>query len=126
MNRIDKQTKAVAEARSRAAVGAEFAEDYVTVKGVKFYHQTVAHAWVIPMAAAACAKSGDFERGMVTMYLLAQSPEDVRNRCMREIRKGEVLDRAMDFFIARGVTPAELSQELDVEELLRNPYEKNA
>ena len=126
MNRIDKQVKAVSEAKSRAAIGAEFAADYVEVCGVKFYYQTVAHAWVIPMAATRCEKLSTFEKGIVTTYLLAQSPEDVRNRCVQEIRKGEVFDRAMDFFIARGITPADLSAELDVEELLRNPYEKNS
>ena len=123
---IEKLTKKVADARSNAALGSEFAPDYVEVRGVKFYYQTVAHAWVIPMAAQRCEKLSVFEKGIVTTYLLAQSPEDVRNRCMQEIRKGEVFDRAMDFFIAHGITPADLTDELDVEELLRHPYEKNA
>ena len=123
---IEKLTKKVADARSSAALGAEFAPDHVEVRGVKFYYQTVAHAWVIPMAAQRCEKLSTFEKGIVTTYLLAQSPEDVRNRCMQEIRKGEVFDRAMDFFISRGITPADLADELDVEELLRHPYEKNA
>jgi len=123
---VDKLTKKVADARNNAALGSEFAPDYVEVRGVKFYYQTVAHAWVIPMAAQRCEKLSDFEKGIVTAYLLAQPPEEVRNRCVAEIRKGEVFARALDFFISRGITPGDLSDELDVEELLRHPYEKNA
>ena len=123
---IEKQVSAVAEAKSAAAIGAGFAADYVEVKGVKLYYQTVAHAWIIPMAVNCLGdKIGVFEKGLVVAYLLAQTAEEVRNRCMQEVRKGVLLDRAMDFFISRGITPEDLNA-VDVESLMRNPYEKNS
>ena len=123
---IEKQVSAVAEAKSAAAIGAGFAADYVEVKGVTLYYQTVAHAWIIPMAVNCLGdKIGVFEKGLVVAYLLAQTAEEVRNRCMQEVRKGVLLDRAMDFFISRGITPEDLNA-VDVESLMRNPYEKNS
>lgn len=124
--KIEHLTKKVADAKNTAAIGAEFAEDYIIIKGVKFYHQTVSHAWVIPMAVARLGdKLSVFDKGMVSMYLLANSPEDVRNKCMQELRKGVLYERAMNFFIEHEITPADL-EAADLETLLQHPYEKNA
>ena len=73
--KIERLTQKVADAKTTAAIGAEFAEDYIIIKGVKFYHQTVSHAWVIPMVAA---RLGDelsiFDKG----YLLSPAKRFAR------------------------------------------------
>ena len=58
-------------ARGAAAIGGEFACDHIEVKGVRFYYKTVAHAWIIPAVFNRLAGLSDFEKGVVTCYLLS-------------------------------------------------------
>ena len=123
-DRIDDAIGAMNEARTRAAVGAEFAPEYITVKGVRFYYKTVAHAWIIPAVFNKMTGISDFEKGVVSCYLLTMSAEEVRNRGMQELAAGQLLDNALGFFIDRGISPEDLEL-IDVEQLMTHPYQKN-
>ena len=124
---MDNSDKALAElnaARDKAAVGGEFAPDYITVKGVRFHYKTVAHAWIIPAVFNRLAGISDFEKGVISCYLLSMSAEEVRNRAMQELSEGKLLDNALGFFIDNGISPEDFEQ-IDVERLMLHPYQKN-
>lgn len=124
MNKTDTAIAALKEAENRAAVGAEFAPDYITFKGVRFYYKTVAHAWIIPAVFNRLQELSGFDKGVVSCYLLAMSAEEVRNRAMQELSEGKLLDNAISFFIDREITPEDFEQ-IDVEKLMNHPYQKN-
>ena len=123
-NETDRALAALSEAKSKAAVGEEFASDYITFKGVRFYYRTVAHAWIIPAVFNKMTGISDFEKGVVSCYLLAMSAEEVRNRAMQELSEGKLLDNAIGFFIDHGIGPEDFEQ-IDVEQLMTHPYQKN-
>lgn len=123
-DKTDNAITALTEARTKAAVGAEFAPEYITVKGVRFYYKTVAHAWIIPAVFNKMTGISDFEKGVISCYLLAMSAEEVRNRAMQELSEGKLLDNALGFFIDRGISPEDFEQ-IDVEQLMTHPYQKN-
>lgn len=103
-------------ARNRAAIGGEFAPDYKEIKGVRFYYQTVAHAWVMPYLSGLDAISG----GIVMLYALAHDADAVRNKVLPEIWDGSIIRKATEFFIEKGLSPTDLDG-LDVA-LLQHPY----
>ena len=123
-NRTDAAIVELTAARDKAAVGGEFAPDYVTFKGVRFYYKTVAHAWIIPAVFNRLTDISDFEKGVVSCYLLSMSADEVRNRAMQELSEGKLLFLALGFFIDRGISPEDLGQ-IDVERLMLHPYQKN-
>lgn len=124
-NETDRALAALSEAKSKAAVGEEFAPDYITFKGVRFYYRTVAHAWIIPAVFNRLGDISAFDKGVVSCYLLSLSAEDVRNRGMQELSEGKLLDCALGFFIDHGITPEDF-EKIDIEKLMNNPYQKNA
>ena len=113
---LDTSMAKLAAARSRAAIGGEFAPDYKEIKGVRFYYQTVAHAWVLPYLSEMDAISG----GIVVLYALAHDADAVRNKVLPEIWDGSIVRKATEFFIEKGLSPADLDG-LDVA-LLQHPY----
>ena len=123
-NETDRALAALSEAKNRAALGEEFAPDYITFKGVRFYYRTVAHAWIIPAVFNRLRDISAFDKGVVSCYLLSLSAEDVRNRAMQELSEGKLLDNALGFFIDRGISPEDFEQ-IDVEQLMTHPYQKN-
>lgn len=124
MERVNQAIDQLAEARNRAALGAEFAPDYVTLKGVKFYYKTFAHAWVIPAVIGRNPGVSVFERSMLVLYVLAQPPELVRNTILQQLDEGNIVERAMAFFDENNLDPEDL-ETLDVEKLTSHPYAKN-
>ena len=124
MDNVSQAIDRLAEAKNNAALGAEFAPDYVTLKGVKFFYKTFAHAWVIPAAISRNAKLSMFERGMLVLYILAQPPDLVRNTVMQQLDKGNIIDAAAAFFEKNNLTPEDL-ESLDAEKLMQHPYAKN-
>lgn len=124
-NETDRALAALNQAKTNAAVGAEFAPEYITVKGVRFYYKTVAHAWIIPAVFNRLRDLTNFDKGVVSCYLLSLSAEDVRNRGMQELSEGKLLDCALGFFIDHGITPEDF-EKIDIEKLMNNPYQKNA
>ena len=125
MAESDKALDALNKARQEAAVGAEFASDCVTLKGVKFYYKTVAHAWIIPAVFNRMKDASEFERGVVSCYLLSMTSDEVRNRAMQELAEGKLLDNAIGFFCEAGIVPEDM-EKIDVEKLMTHPYQKNA
>ncbi len=123
-DRTDNAIAALNEAKTRAAVGGEFAPDYITVKGVRFHYKTVAHAWIIPAVFNRLTGISDFEKGVISCYLLSMSAEEVRNRAMQELSEGKLTDNALGFFIDNGISPEDFEQ-IDVERLMLHPYQKN-
>ena len=123
-NATERALAALNQAKTSAAVGAEFAPEYITVKGVRFYYKTVAHAWIIPAVFNRLRDLTDFDKGIVSCYLLTMSAEEVRNRGMQELSEGKLLDNAIGFFIDCGISPDDLG-EIDAEKLMQHPYQKN-
>lgn len=124
MSKTDKALADLAQARNNAALGAEFAPEYVMLKGVRIFYQTFSHAWVIPAVVSRNAKASVFEKGMLTVYVLAQPPEMVRNEIMQQLDAGNIIGAAMDFFAKNQITPDDL-ESLDVDKLMQQPYAKN-
>ena len=123
-NETQRALAALNQAKTNAAVGAEFAQEYITFKGIRFHYKTVAHAWIIPYVFNKMQDLGDFEKGTVSCYLLAMSAGEVRNRAMQELTEGKLLENAIGFFIDHGITPDDFTA-IDVEKLMRHPYQKN-
>lgn len=124
MDKIDQAVEKFTEARNNSALGAEFAPDYVTLKGVRFFYKTFAHAWVIPAVVGRNPKISVFERGMLVLYVLAQPPELVRNTILQQLDEGNIVQRAMEFFDSNKLEPEDL-ESLDVDKLTQHPYAKN-
>ena len=114
----DFQTAAekAANARSKAALGTEFAVDHVIVKGVKFYYQQVAHAWALPLLQ----ELDQFSAGLAALYVLAHDADTVRNVVIPEIWNGSIREKAIQFFIDKNLLPEDLAG-LD-KMLLQHPY----
>ena len=114
----DFQTAAekAANARSKAALGTEFAVDHVIVKGVKFYYQQVAHAWALPLLQ----ELDQFSAGLAALYVLAHDADTVRNVVIPEIWNGSIREKAIQFFIDKNLLPEDLAG-LD-KKLLQHPY----
>lgn len=124
MSTTEKAIEKYSEARNKAALGAEFAPEYMTLKGVKIWHKTFSHAWVIPAVISRNAFAGLFEKGMLTIYVLAHPPEMVRNEIMQQLNEGNIIEKAMEFFEKNQFTPEDL-ESLDVDKLMQQPYAKN-
>lgn len=125
MSEIDKAAGKYREARNDAALGPEFAPEYVLLKGQhKVWYKTFSHAWVIPAAVGRCSKASLFEKGLLTVYILMQDPETVRNSVMQQLDEGRLLDAAFEFFASKGILPEDI-EELPVDKLMQNPYSKN-
>jgi hypothetical protein len=113
------------EAKAAAATGAEFAPEYIEKFGVKFFYKTVSHAWVISAVVARFPKSSDFEKGLIVLYLLSLSPEEVRNRAMQEAEEGRILESAIQFMEEHGISPEDAEKlDHDVQKLMSHPYKK--
>ena len=123
MDKVDQAVKGLADAKNTAAQGAEFAPEYVDFKGIRLFYKTVSHAWVIPAVISRYEKSGAFEKGLLTIYILAQPPEAVRNMVMQQLADGTVMAAAIEFFEANRLLPEDL-ETLDVDKLMRHPYQK--
>ena len=113
------------EAKTKAAVGEEFARDHIEFKGVRFYYKTVAHAWIIPAVFSRLPDISNFERGMIAAYLLAMSAEEVRSKAMQLLEEGKLQNAALDFFITHGIVPDDL-EEINPERLMEHPYSKHS
>lgn len=121
---INKAVNDVKTAKSTAALGAEFAPEYIKIKDVKLWYKTVSHAWVLPAVIENPKITSDFEKGMLTFYILAHDPESVRNKIMQELKEGTITDKALDFMITNQLVPEDF-EGIGANELLRNPYTKN-
>lgn len=113
----------LAEAKESAALGAEFAPEYIERFGIRFYYKTVSHAWVIPMAITRCKGAGDFEKGLIVLYLLSMTAEEVRNRATQEAADGTLLANAIKFMEEHGISPEDAEQ-IEPEKLMSHPYKK--
>ncbi len=113
------------EAKTKAAVGEEFARDYIEFKGVRFYYKTVAHAWIIPAVFNRLPNINNFDRGMIAAYLMAMPAEEVRSKAMQLLEEGKLQDAALDFFIAHDIAPDDL-EEINPERLMEHPYSKHS
>ena len=116
MSNFEAAVNAAADARNKAALGAEFAADYVVVKGVKFYYQQVAHAWAMPLLQ----EMDQFSAGLAALYILAHDADTVRNEVIPEIWNGSIREKAIQFFIDKNLLPDDLAG-LD-QKLLQHPY----
>lgn len=123
-NATERALAALNQAKTNAAVGAEFAPEYITFKDVRFYYKTVAHAWIIPYVFNKLPNLDNFEKGTVSCYLLAMSAGEVRNRAMQELSEGKLLENAIGFFIDHGITPEDFTA-INAEKLMQHPYQKN-
>lgn len=121
MNELQSKVAELGEAKTKAAIGEEFAREYIEFKGIRFYYKTVAHAWIIPAVFGRMQEMNDFDRGMIAAYLLTMSAEEVRSKAMQQLEEGRLKDAALDFFIGKGIVPADLEQ-INPERLLEHPY----
>ena len=117
MSDFESAVHAAAAARNKAALGTEFAADYVAVKGVKFYYQQVAHAWAMPLLR----EMDQFSAGLAALYILAHDADTVRNVIIPEIWNGSIREKAIQFFIDKNLLPEDLTG-LD-QKLLQHPYD---
>ena len=99
MNDFQTAAEKAANARSKAALGTEFAVDYVVVKDVKFYYQQVAHAWALPLLQ----ELDQFSAGLAALYVLAHDADTVRNEIIPEIWNGSIRQKAVQFFIDKNL-----------------------
>lgn len=112
-------------AKAAAAVGAEFAPEYIEKFGARFYYKTVSHAWVITAIVSRFPNASDFEKGLIVLYLLSMSPEEVRNRALQEASEGRLIESAIAFMEKHGISPEDLDKlDQDVQKLMSHPYKK--
>jgi hypothetical protein len=109
--KVKGQVNKVVEAKNRAAVQEQFAPDYMEVKGVKFYKPKLAHVW--PLSRIQALEMPPMDRAIVIAYALTHDQESTRNVLMREITKGEVVDRAYAFFQDNNLGPEEVGKVAD-------------
>lgn len=112
-------------AKAAAAVGAEFAPEYIEKFGARFYYKTVSHAWVITAIVSRVPNASDFEKGLIVLYLLSMSPEEVRNRALQEALEGRLIESAIAFMEKHGISPEDADKlDQDVQKLMSHPYKK--
>lgn len=112
-------------AKAAAAVGAEFAPEYIEKFGARFYYKTVSHAWVITAIVSRVPNASDFEKGLIVLYLLSMSPEEVRNRALQEASEGRLIESAIAFMEKHGISPEDADKlDQDVQKLMSHPYKK--
>ena len=125
MNGTEQAIGRLEEAKAAAASGAEFAPEYIEKFGARFYYKTVSHAWVISAVVARFPNAGDVERGLIRLYLLSLSPEEVRNRAMQEAEEGRIFESAIAFMEEHGIFPEDADKlDEDVRKLMTHPYKK--
>lgn len=123
MDRTDQAIQNLAEAKENAALGAEFAPDYIDYKGLRIYYKTVSHAWVIPAVVNRYKNAGDFEKGLLVFYLLTMNAEEVRSRAMQELAEGTIVADAIAFMEDHNLTPDDVDA-IDLSALMAHPYKK--
>lgn len=112
-------------AKAAAAVGAEFAPECIEKFGARFYYKTVSHAWVITAIVSRFPNASDFEKGLIVLYLLSMSPEEVRNRALQEASEGRLIESAIAFMEKHGISPEDADKlDQDVQKLMSHPYKK--
>ena len=80
---------------------------------------------MISAVVARFPNAGDFERGLIVLYLLSLSPEEVRNRAMQEAEEGRILESAIAFMEEHGIFPEDADKlDEDVRKLMTHPYKK--
>lgn len=101
---IKKVREKLKVAKERQAAGIEFAGDYLELDGVKFYKPTMAHLWLFERmkhSVQCTASFSDF--GVCVAYGLAHKQEDVRNKLMAQVTKGQLVDKAYAFVSAKEI-----------------------
>lgn len=107
--------------RDDAAVGIEFAEDYVEKEGIRFYYATVAHKWILMKLSGKQFKNlDDFDKATVMAYCLAHKMPDHLTELSAQMRKAEIFEKALAFFVQRNISPEVLA---GINDLLLNPYD---
>ena len=120
MGKLEKAEAAYLAAHDNAAVGIEFAEDFRDIGGVRFYRATVAHKWVLmKLSGEAFKKLDNYDKVTVTAYVLAHKMPEHLTALSLQMRKADILEKALTFFVAKGVDPECLAE---VNELLQHPY----
>jgi len=120
----DELAAAAAEAeaaREDAAVGAEFAEDWIEpAPGIRLYYATVAHKWVLLKLSGPQFRDLDnIDKATVMAYVLSfRMPENL-TRLAAEMRKKDIFDRALTWLAENRIDPEVLGK---VDTLLRHPY----
>ena len=117
IKRIQDESGAV---RDDAAVGIEFAEDYMEKEGIRFYYATVAHKWILMKLSGKQFKHlDDFDKATVMAYCLAHKMPDHLTELSAQMRKATIFEKALDFFIKKNISPEILA---GINELMLHPY----
>lgn len=120
MGKLEKAEAAYLAAHDNAAVGIEFAEDFREICGIRFYRATVAHKWVLmKLSGEAFKKLDNYDKVTVTAYVLAHKMPESLTVLSAQMRKADILEKALEFFVSRDVSPECLAE---VNELLQHPY----
>ena len=123
MNKLATIHADVEKSREEAAVGTEFAANFIERSGVKFYYATVAHKWVLmKLSGKSFSELDDYDKATVMAYVLAHKMPQNLSRMTAEMRKGDILDKALAFFSSKKIDPDILAE---VKDLLLHPYESD-
>lgn len=119
---INAQVAKTAAARSAASIQTEAAFDYIEVGKVKFYRPTMAHVWLLLKIAQAGGSTAPDDRQTVMAYILANSAEAVRNKCVQQSIRGTLTEAAYFFMIDNNLNPEDVFPV--VNELAADVFEK--
>ncbi|MDD5698492.1 MAG: hypothetical protein PHH77_07730 [Victivallaceae bacterium] len=114
--KISKARKDYDQAREEQAIGAEYANDYLYLQGIKFFKPTFAHGWVLKRlrrSAQMAVSLNDF--AVCVAYTLTFEVKLVRNKIMNEISNNQIVKRAYDWLIDNEIkesTVAEVFEKL--------------
>ena len=121
---LEKAELAADLARDDAAVGTEFAEDYIFFEGVKLYRPTVAHRWVLmKLGGEGFKKLDNFDKAAIMAYILAAPMPESLSRLSAELRTGAALEAAQRWIAANNVPPEIVGA---VKGLMVHPYDGDA
>lgn len=106
--KIESQIAKAAAARSAASIQADVAYDYIEVGKVKFYRPQLAHVWLLLKIAQKDSSISPDDRAVVMAYILANSAEAVRNKCLVQSLRGNITEAAYLFMMDNGLNPDEV------------------
>ena len=102
---IQNQCEKTAAARSAASVQPEAAYDYIEVGKIKFYRPTMPHVWLLLKVAQKNGSILPDDRQTVMAYILANSAESVRDKCVMQATRGQLADAAYLFMMDNNLDP---------------------